>query len=148
MKCKMIGVCDIMSEKLSFLKDLPLLAMRIILAIGFWTPGMKKFEDINAIGEWFKSMDYPLPMFNAYMAAGTEVVGAVLLFFGFASRLISIPLMVIMFVAIFTVHFANGFEASNNGYEIPLYYLIMLFTITIYGGGKISLEGIIKKIVS
>ncbi|RLD40619.1 MAG: DoxX family protein [Bacteroidetes bacterium] len=142
----MIGVCDIISEKLSIMKDLPLLAMRLVLAYGFWKPGMMKWNDINSIASWFESMDYPLPLLNAYAAATTEVAGAVLLLIGFASRLISIPLMVIMLVAIFTVHGANGFEASNNGYEIPLYYLIMLFTITIYGGGRISMESLFRKL--
>jgi len=56
--------------------------------------------------------------------------------------------MVIMLVAIATVHGANGFEAGNNGYEIPLYYLIMLFTLTIYGGGRISIEGLLRRISS
>lgn len=141
----MIGVCDTLSDKLNSLKDLPLLAMRVILAYGFWKPGMMKWNDIDAIGSWFEGMGYPLPLLNAYAAANTEVAGAVLLLLGFATRLISIPLMVIMLVAIFTVHGANGFEAGNNGFEIPLYYLIMLFTLTIYGGGKISVEGIIRK---
>ena len=145
MKCKMLGVCDMVSEKLSIMKDIPLLAMRLVLAYGFWKPGMMKWNDIEAIGSWFESMGYPLPLMNAYAAATTEVAGAILLLLGFASRLISIPLMVIMLVAIFTVHGANGFEAGNNGYEIPLYYLIMLFTITVYGGGKISLEGLLRK---
>ncbi len=145
MKCKMIGVCDTFSSKTEMLKDLPLLFMRLILAYGFWGPGMMKWKDINSIANWFESMDYPMPLFNAYAAATTEVAGAVLLVLGFATRLISIPLIVVMLVAIFTVHGANGFEAGNNGFEIPLYYLIMLFTLTIYGGGKISLEGVIRK---
>jgi len=145
MKCKMTGVCDTIADKVKMLADLPLVAMRIVLAYGFWGPGMMKWNDINAIGQWFDSMGYPLPLFNAYMAATTEVAGAVLLALGFATRIISIPLMIVMLVAIFTVHGANGFEAGGNGFEIPLYYLIMLFTLTIYGGGKISVDGIIRK---
>lgn len=145
MKCKMLGVCDTMGEKVKILRDLPLLAMRLVLAYGFWEPGIMKWKDINGIGTWFESMGYPLPLFNAYMAATTEVAGAILLLLGFGTRLISIPLMVVMLVAIFTVHAANGFQAGSNGFEIPLYYLIMLFTLTIYGGGKISVEGIIRR---
>jgi len=49
-----------------------------------------------------------------------------------------------MFVAIKTVHLANGFEAGSNGYEIPLYYVLMLFTLLIYGPGKFSVDRIIK----
>jgi len=49
-----------------------------------------------------------------------------------------------MLVAIKTVHLANGFEAGSNGYEIPLYYIIMLITLVVYGPGKISIDRIIK----
>lgn len=145
MKCRMTGVCDTIADKVKMLKDLPLLAMRLVLAYGFWEPGMMKWKDIGAIGQWFDSMGYPFPLLNAYLAATTEVAGAVLLILGFATRIISIPLMVVMLVAIFTVHAANGFQAGSNGFEIPLYYLIMLFTLTIYGGGKISVDGLIRK---
>jgi len=145
MKCQMIGVCNTLDEKLKKLRDLPLLAMRLILAYGFWKPAMMKWGDIDGIAEWFGSMGYPLPLFNAYAAATTELAGAVLLLLGFGTRLISIPLMFVMMVAIYTVHWSGGFEAGNNGFEIPLYYMIMLFTLLVYGGGNISLIGLIKK---
>jgi putative oxidoreductase len=106
---------------------------------------MNKWSDIDSVAGWFEGMGYPFPTFNAYMAATTEITGVVLLALGFASRIISIPLMIVMLVAIFTVHIGNGFEAANNGFEIPFYYFIMLFTILIYGPGKYSLEGIIRK---
>ena len=114
--------------------------MRWILAYGFYSPAMMKWKDINSIGEWFGSMGIPAPLLNAYLAATTEIVGVVLLALGLFTRIISIPLMVTMVVAIVTVHLSNGFEAGNNGYEIPLYYLIMLLTLVIYGGGKFSLD--------
>ncbi len=145
MKCKMIGVCETMETRLQKLRDLPLLAMRLVLAYGFWTTGMMKWQGINDVASWFESMGYPMPTLNAYLAATTEVAGAILLLLGFATRLISIPLMIVMLVAIFTVHIGSGFEAGNNGFEIPLYYLIMLFGLLIYGGGNISLLGLIKK---
>ena len=145
MKCKMIGVCDAVSERVSFLKDIPLLMIRLVLAYGFWGPGMMKWSNIDGIAEWFGGMGMPFPTLNAYMSATTEVGGAILLVLGFAVRIISIPLMVVMVVAITTVHLANGFEAGNNGFEIPLYYLIMLFTLLIYGGGNIGIDGLIRK---
>ena len=145
MKCKMIGVCDTLEDKLSGLRDIPLLAMRLILAYGFWTPAMMKWKDIDAIAAWFASMNYPMPTFNAYAAATTELMGAILLLIGFGTRIISIPLIVVMLVAIFTVHLGGGFDAGNNGFEIPLYYIIMLFTLLVYGGGRISLTGLIRK---
>jgi len=90
-------------------------------------------------------MGIPLPTLNAYMAASTEAIGVVLLILGLGTRFISVPLIIVMLVAIFTVHFANGFAAGNNGFEIPLYYLLMLILLLTTGGGKISIDHIIEK---
>ena len=92
------------------------------------------------IVSWFDSMNYPFPFISAYLAAITEMLGVILLALGLFTRLISILLIFIMFVAIFTVHFSNGFEAGNNGFEIPLYYALMLFAIFVVGPGKYSLD--------
>lgn len=142
---KLITLNQNLGEKLSVAKDIPLLLLRIILAIGFAGPAMMKLKDINSIAEWFESMDMPLPLLNAYLATYTEVFGFVFLAVGFATRIISIPLIVVMLVAIKTVHLENGFEAGNNGFEIPLYYMIMLIVLFIYGPGKFSLDYLINK---
>ena len=127
------------------LKDIPPLLFRLVLAYGFYGPATMKLQNFNGIVEWFTSMGIPLPKLNAFLATGTETVGFVLLFFGLATRIISIPLMVVMVVAIATVHMGNGFEAGNNGFEIPFYYILMLFSLLITGPGKISLDALIAK---
>ena len=53
--------------------------------------------------------------------------------------------MITMVVAIATVHFGNGFEAGDNGFEIPLYYLLMLFALLVNGAGKMSLDHLISR---
>jgi len=106
---------------------------------------MNKWSDIDSVDGRFASMNYPLQNLNAYMAAGTETTGIILLAIGFASSLIPILLIFVMMVAIFTVHLGNGWEAGNNIFEIPFYYLVMLLVILVYGPRKYSLEGIIKK---
>ncbi len=131
-------------DKAQNLESIPLLAIRLVLAVGFYGPAKMKIGNIDNIAKWFEGLGYPLPTLNAYLAAGTETLGVILLFLGLGTRLISIPLMIVMLVAIFTVHFVNGFEAGSNGYEIPLYYLIMLFTLFVFGGGKFSLDHLIK----
>ena len=132
-------------EKLDVIRDVPLFFIRVVLAYGFWIPGMKKYDNFESIIEWFTTLGIPLPTLNAYLATATEIVGAVLLLLGLFTRLISIPLIVVMLVAIFSVHIGNGFESSNNGFEIPLYYLLMLLTLVAFGGGKISLDAILNK---
>ena len=132
-------------DKLKKLESIPLLFIRFILAYGFYVPARMKWSSIGSIAEWFDSMNYPLPMLNAYLAAGTEALGVVLLTFGLATRIISIPLMFVMVIAILTVHLGNGFDAGDNGMEIPLYYLVMLFSLFILGPGKYSIDYLIRK---
>ncbi|MGD9900596.1 MAG: DoxX family protein [Calditrichaceae bacterium] len=132
-------------DKLSNLKDLPPLLFRLILSYGFYGPAMKKLNNVDQIAQWFASMNFPFPTLNAYLATATETAGFVLLFIGLGTRLITIPLMIVMLVAIFTVHISNGFAAGNNGFEIPFYYLLMLISLFITGPGKISLDSLIEK---
>ena len=132
-------------EKLEKMKDIPLLLLRIVLAFGFLDPAIKKWSGIQGIAQWFESMNYPLPLMNAYLVATVEAAGVFLLFLGLGSRIISVPLIITMLVAIFTVHWSHGFAAGNNGIEIPLYYLIMLIVILVYGSGKFSVDYLISK---
>jgi len=121
-------------------QSIALLLARLTVAYGFYEPAMKKWSDIQSIAGWFDSMGIPLATFNAYMVASTELLGVVLLTLGLFTRLISIPLMIIMLVAIFTVHISHGFAAGDNGFEIPLYYMLFLALFASYGAGKISLD--------
>ena len=101
---------------------------------------MMKVKNLSSVAEWFGSMNYPLPMISATLSMVTEVSGIILLVLGLGTRLISIPMMFIMVIATLTVHLPNGFPAGDNGFEIPLYYFVMLFALVIYGGGKYSLD--------
>ena len=132
-------------KNLEKLKDIPLLFIRLVLAYGFYVPAKMKWSDINSIIDWFKTLHVPAPALNAYMAASTEAAGVILLVLGLGTRIISIPLMVVMLVAIKTVHWSNGFNAGDNGFEIPLYYLIMLLLLLVYGPGRISLDNLIGR---
>ena len=131
-------------SQLKKLKDLPHLFFRLVLAYGFYGPATMKLKNFEGIVEWFTGMGMPLPKLNAFLAIGTETAGFILLFLGLATRLISIPLIIVMIVAIATVHIGNGFEAGSNGFEIPLYYILMLFSLLISGPGRISIDSLIK----
>jgi putative oxidoreductase len=127
-------------------RDASLLLVRLLLAYGFYEPMMGKWADIGAVAKWFgEDLGMPFPLLNAYMAASTEALGVVLLFLGLGVRFISLPLMVIMMVAIATVHLSHGFSAGENGFEIPLYYMIMLFVLVTHGGGKWGVDGFFTK---
>ncbi|MDE3212922.1 MAG: DoxX family protein [Bacteroidota bacterium] len=133
-------------RKISGQSAIPLLLMRLALAYGFFETSSMKWAHIHDVAGWFAQLGIPAPTLNAYLSASMEAAGVVLLVLGLGTRLIAVPLMVIMVVAIRTVHWSNGFDAGNNGFEIPLYYLIMLLTLFISGAGKWSLDAVWGKI--
>lgn len=127
------------------LESLPPLIFRLILVYGFYGPAKMKWSNIDGIIEWFTSLGFPAPALNAYAAASTEALGCVLLFLGLGTRFISVPLMVVMIVAIKTVHLQHGFECGKNGFEIPFYYFFMLFSLVVTGAGKFSVDYLLTK---
>ena len=128
------------SRLADYFKSPSLLFARFAVAYGFYKPAMLKWEDIHATANWFASMHYPFPLLNAYAAATTEITGVVLLTLGLFTRFISIPLIVIMIVAITTVHLSNGFNAGDNGFEITLYYMLFLLIFLSHGAGRFSID--------
>lgn len=141
MKCKTFYLE--FSRLSEYLQSVALLFARLTLAYGFYEPAMMKWSDIHAVAEWFGSMGIPLPTLNAYLAASTEISGVVLLTLGLFTRAISIPLIVVMIVAIITVHLPNGFSSGNNGFEIPLYYMLFLLIFLSHGAGRFSLDRLV-----
>ena len=101
--------------RLRHLDGLAPLALRLYLVPVFWMAGTQKLSGIESTIEWFGNPEWglglPFPGLLAYMAAYTEAIGALLLLVGLATRWISIPLMVTMLVAIFAVHWDNGWAA-------------------------------------
>lgn len=143
LKTKLNRFCTTIETQAPKLKDAVLLLARLTLAYGFYNPAMMKWDNMEGTIQWFdKILGIPFPAVNAYLAATTEIVGVVLLALGLMTRFISIPLMVVMVVAITTVHLGNGFEAGNNGFEIPLYYLLFLLIFLSHGAGRYSLDSL------
>jgi len=91
------------------------LALRLYLAPIFWMAGTSKYNSFADTAAWFGNADWglglPFPTLMAFLATSTEIAGAIMLISGFAVRWVSIPLMFTMLVAIFSVHWVNGWQA-------------------------------------
>lgn len=134
-------LCGLFNNLQSFF----LLLARLVLAYGFYEPALMKWNDINSVASWFESLGIPFPTIGAYLASTTELLGVVLIAIGFLTRIMSIPLIIVMIVAIFSVHIGNGFSAGDNGFEIPLYYLLFLGLFASFGAGKFSIDYLVFK---
>ncbi|MCU7958465.1 MAG: DoxX family protein [gamma proteobacterium symbiont of Bathyaustriella thionipta] len=118
-------------DKFRALDFLGPLALRLYLAPIFWSAGCAKLgidplfgpdlatwfsnlgqASVADTAAWFGNPDWglglPFPDALAWLAAGTEVIGAVLLVIGLGVRWIAPPLMFTMIIAIVAVHWQNG----------------------------------------
>ena len=91
------------------------LLFRLYLAPIMVQAGYNKLMAFENTVDWFGNVEYglglPFPMLMASLAILAELVGGLLLLIGLATRWVSVPLMITMLVAIFTVHWSNGWAA-------------------------------------
>ena len=132
-----------LSALLDHFQSLALLFARLVVAYGFYEPALMKWANFETTAHWFSELGIPFAMFATFLTASFEIIGMILLALGLFTRFISLPLIIILLVAIFTVHIGHGFSVANNGFEIPLYYLLFLVFFTSKGAGKFSLDQLI-----
>lgn len=93
--------------------------LRLYLAPIFWMAGWNKLSHFGDTVEWFGNSEWglglPWPTLMAGLATGTELLGAALLLTGLAVRFITVPLLFTMLVAMFSVHWPNGWLAVAEG---------------------------------
>jgi putative oxidoreductase len=91
------------------------LALRLYLVPVFWVAGTNKLNGIENTIAWFGNPDWglglPAPALMAWLATGTEILGAAALLIGLGTRWFAVPLMITMLVAAFRVHIDNGWQA-------------------------------------
>lgn len=135
----------------SNLQSLLLLYMRLTWGHQFLLAGLGKLHDIPGTVKFFTTLNIPYPLFHAYEVGIFEAVGGALLILGFASRLITIPLIIIMLTALSTAHaeyLANlKFVTDPQMLVIqkPYPFLITALMVFAFGPGRISLDAWIKR---
>lgn len=100
------------------LEGLPPLLLRLYLAPVMIQAGWMKLTNFESTASWFGNPDWglglPFPYVMTALAAGAEFFGGIALVIGLATRLVAIPLAITMLVAMFTVHWDNGWLAISD----------------------------------
>jgi uncharacterized membrane protein YphA (DoxX/SURF4 family) len=100
------------------LDGIPPLLFRLFLAPVMMQAGWTKFTGFDNSLAWFANPDWglglPFPELMLSLVIMAELGGGFLLLIGLATRWASIPLMVTMLVAIFSVHIENGWLALSD----------------------------------
>jgi putative oxidoreductase len=136
----------------SFLQSLLLLVIRLYWGWEFFLAGKGKLMDLEKPAAYFQSLGIPFPHAQAMLAGATECFGGLLLLAGLCSRLISIPLTILLTVAYLTA----DLDAVKTIFSDPDTFLkaaefLFLFAVVLvfaFGPGKFSIDWLIKRKVA
>lgn len=90
-----------------------------------------------------------IPALFAFLAIMAEFAGAIALILGFFTRIAALGIAANMAVAIYMVHYANGFfmnwfgNQKGEGFEYHLLAIGIALALMIRGGGKWSIDSVI-----
>jgi putative oxidoreductase len=124
--------------------DVGLLLIRLMLAAVFIYHGWAKAGNIEGTLGFFTQIGLG-NITLVYLAAYGELIGGILLALGLGVRYAAPVLMIIMAVAIQTVHLTKGFNIMAGGYEYALTLLVVSAAISMLGAGKYSIDANVKK---
>lgn len=143
MKCKVF--CEKSEAALQKSDWLPPLLIRLSVGWVMLESGWGKFHALDKVTEFFASLGIPAASLQAPFVAGVELIGGICLILGIFTRLVSIPLLITMVVAILTAKRDDiGSFSDLFGFSEYLYILLLLWLIY-RGAGTFSLDHILKK---
>jgi putative oxidoreductase len=125
----------------SYFHDFSLAILRIGSALLMLTHGWPKISQFSTYLTKFSDPIGLGPASSLQLAIFAEFFCAILLAFGFLTRLSLIPLMITMSVAAFIAHADDPFGAK----EKPLLFLLIFLFLFFAGPGKYSVDAQIKK---
>jgi len=125
--------------------------IRFFAGIDLVPHGMQKlFGAFNGGGMektigFVSQLGFEPPALWAYLLAGTEFFGGLMIAFGFLTRLGAAAATIMLTVAFLAVHLKNGFFIMNGGYEYAMFWAVVCFAIFLRGGGPFSVDAKIGK---
>ncbi len=126
-----------------------LLVARLVLGLLMAAHGTQKLfgwfggYGLAGTGGYFESLGFRPGRAFAAAAAGTEVVGGLLVALGFLGPVGPALVISIMIVAAITVHWQHGVFATTNGIEVPLLFGTGAIALALTGPGAYSLDGLL-----
>jgi putative oxidoreductase len=135
------------------------LPLRLIVGFGFMQHGYAKLargpdDFINVL----HAIGVPASFLLGWATIVVEIVGGLLILLGAFVPLATAPMVVVLLVAIFTVHLPNGFSSiklqsfdaagahfGQPGYETDLLYLAGLVALCLGGAGPFSIDELLNR---
>lgn len=114
--------------------------LRIIVGVVGVVHGWPKMKTLGTFIDKVAKMGIPAAPVFGTAAALAEFLGGIALILGLFTRYAAFSFACVMAVAVFKVHWKNGFLSSASGYEFPLVLLVAAVSLVLSGAGPISLD--------
>ncbi|WP_413990013.1 DoxX family protein [Labrys okinawensis] len=133
------------------------LPLRLIVGCGFMEHGYAKLaRGPDSFVAILHALGMPFPALLAWATILIELLGGLAVLIGLLVPLASLPMAVVLLVAIVTVHLPNGFSSIKllsvdtggahfgpPGYETDLLYLAGLMALVLGGAGPLAVDRLV-----
>jgi putative oxidoreductase len=141
-------------QTLSAMPRCAAIPLRAIAGGGFIQHGYAKLsKGPEAFAAILQALHVPLPHFSAYLTIGVELLGGAALLLGAFVAWVSIPTIIVLLTAMFTVHLPYGFSSIKikaivdgraqfgpPGYECDLLYIASILALVFLNPGPWSID--------
>jgi putative oxidoreductase len=122
------------------------LIVRLILGLGMAAHGSQKLfgsfggHGLAGTGGFFEAVGFRPGHFFALLAGLGETAGGLLTALGLGGALGPMLIVLIMLVAIGSVHYNKGFFVANGGWELNAAYIAAALAVAFAGNGTYSVD--------
>ena len=150
---------DGFDSRTASLHEWALLPPRLIVGYGFLAHGIAKAaRGYEAFPSVLQQIGVPAPHVLGWATILVEIIGGLAVLCGAFIPIVSVPMIAVLLVAIFTVHLQYGFSSIKllgvtsagaqfgpPGYETDLLYLACIAALLLGGAGPFSVERFLRR---
>ncbi len=121
------------------------LLLRLVFGWFWLETGWAKLHNLEFFSQRFVEWGIPLPMLSASVSGATDLIGGALLILGLGTRLITLPMIINMLVALVVVVLPTISTLDEFVELDEVLYVAVLFWLLLAGPGKASFDQLVVR---
>lgn len=121
------------------------LVLRVVFGYFWLETGIAKVHNLDGFTQRFVGWGIPFPAFSAGLSAWTELLGGLFILLGLFTRLVCVPMIINMAVAVTLVVSSNLMGLDDYVEADEVVYSLIFFWLLMAGPGKVSLDTLVAR---